>query len=170
MQKVCQVEIPIPNPMIHLEIIPFQSQYQPQFEALNLEWLEGHGLAEQLDRDMLTDPKKYILDPGGELYLARIGEEIVGSSALLKEHDGIYELAKMCVVPSHQGKGIAHALVNHCMQRAVILQARKVILFSSTKLGPALKLYEKFGFKYVAVEDSPFATADIKMEFEFVKE
>lgn len=156
--------------MTHPEIIPFQFQYRPQFEALNLEWLEGNGLAEQLDRDMLRDPKKYILDPGGELYLARIGVEIVGSSALLKEHDGIYEIAKMCVAPAHQGKGIAHALVDHCMQRAIILQARKVVLFSSKKLGPALKLYEKFGFKYIAVEDSPFATADIKMEFEFVNQ
>ncbi|WP_165824116.1 GNAT family N-acetyltransferase [Pseudochryseolinea flava] len=148
------------------EIITYEKQYRPQFESLNLEWLEGNGLAEQLDRDMLSEPEKYILDPGGELFLVRVNNEIVGSAALLKEHDGIYELAKMCVAPSHRGRGIAQALVEHCMQRAAELKARKVILFSSHKLAAALKLYEKFGFKYVAVEDSPFVTADIKMELD----
>jgi ribosomal protein S18 acetylase RimI-like enzyme len=152
------------------QIIPFEKRYQPQFETLNLEWLELHSLAEQLDRDMLTYPERFILEPGGELYLARIGDEIVGSAALLKEHDGIFELAKMCVAPSHRGMGIANILIKHCMQRAVALNARKVILFSNHKLSAALKLYEKFGFKYIAVEDSPFSTADIKMEYELRKE
>jgi hypothetical protein len=31
-------------------------------------------------------------------------------------------------------------------------------------LKTALALYEKYGFQHVAVEDSPFATADVKME------
>jgi putative acetyltransferase len=151
---------------MNFEIIPFEKRYQQAFETLNLEWLEQHALAEQLDRDMLKYPEHFILGPGGELYLARIGDEIVGSAALLKEHDGIFELAKMCVSPMYQGKGIANALLKHCMTRAAGLHANKVILFSSHKLGAALKLYEKFGFKYIEVKDSPFLTADIKMEYE----
>src|SRR5688572_3610845 len=100
-----------------IEIIPFEKKYQQRFESLNTAWLEEHALIEQIDRDILANPEEHVLAHGGEIFLARIGEEIVGTAAILKEHDGIFELAKMCVAPEHQGKGIARLLVDHCMQR-----------------------------------------------------
>ncbi len=41
---------------------------------------------------------------------------------------------------------------------------RKLNLFSNHQLKSALKLYEKYGFGYVEMKNSPFETADIKME------
>jgi len=42
-----------------------------------------------------------------------------------------------------------------------------VILFSSSKLGAALKLYESLGFKdKLAPSDQPYETADVYMELE----
>ena len=113
---------------------------------------------------MLNKPRETILKPGGAIFLAKTKDEIIGSAALISAHDGLYELAKMTVVPSWQGRGISKLLLEKCLERARLLGARKIVLFSHHKLEAALQLYTQYGFVHVAVTDSPFATADIKME------
>ena len=149
--------------MTSMTIIPYEDRYQPQFKALNLEWLDLHNLTEQRDLDVLNDPQKHILEQGGFIYLALEGEEVIGSAALMKEHSGVYELAKMAVGVTHRGKGLSKPLIETCIQKAKALKAEKIELFSSSKLQTALKLYERYGFKHIPLEDSPFETADVKM-------
>jgi putative acetyltransferase len=149
------------------KIIDYEDRYQPAFRALNLVWLDRYNLTEPRDLEVLNDPRKTILEHGGYICLASHGAEIVGSAALMKEHDGIYELAKMTVAEQHQQKGISKLLLEKCLDKAKALKARKVILFSNHQLQAALGLYEKYGFRHVPVEDSPFLTADIKMELVF---
>jgi GNAT superfamily N-acetyltransferase len=131
---------------------------------MNIEWLAQYNLLEPADMQILNDPKKYILEPGGSIYLARVGDQIVGTAAIVPEHDGIYELVKMAVAQDFQRQGISKLLLETCLNRARAIKAKKVILFSNHQLKAALGLYERFGFKYIPVEDSPFLTADIKME------
>lgn len=88
----------------------------------------------------------------------------MGSAALIKEHDDIYELAKMAVAPSHRKLGISKLLIERCLVTARELNASRLILFSNHQLKAALSLYEKYGFKHVPIEESPFVTADVKME------
>jgi GNAT superfamily N-acetyltransferase len=147
-----------------IEIIDYTDRYAADFKRLNLEWLDQFGLTESHDLAMLNDPRGIILDAGGAIYLARSGDAIVGSAALLREHDGVYELAKMGVAPAWQGKGISKLLIEKCLAKAKGLQATKIILFSNHQLQPALALYTRYGFMPVAVTDSPFTTADVKME------
>jgi putative acetyltransferase len=147
-----------------MELILYEDQYAADFRRLNLEWLEKYNLTEAADLEVLDDPRGTILNGGGVIYLARIGNEIVGSAALIKEHDNIYELAKMAVSPAWQGRGISRVLIEKCLEAAHEFKAKKIILFSNSQLQTALKLYEKYGFIHVPVEDSPFVTADVKME------
>jgi len=147
-----------------ISIIEYQDHHQPIFKALNAVWLEYYGLMESHDVEMLNDPQTFILKEGGVIYLAKQNDEIVGSAALINEQGGQYELAKMTVVPSHQKMGISKLLLERCLDKAKELQAKKIILFSNSQLKAALALYEKYGFQHVPVEDSPFVTADIKME------
>jgi putative acetyltransferase len=147
-----------------IEIISYDNQYQPVFKALNAEWLERYKLMEQHDLDMLDDPQGVIIKSGGVIFLARAGAEIIGSAALIHEHNGVYELAKMVVAEAHRSKGISKLLIDRCIQEAKKLGANKIILFSNHQLKTALSLYEKYGFRYIPVEGSPFLTADIKME------
>ena len=119
---------------------------------------------EEHDLAILNNPRELILKNGGVIYLAQHQNEIVGSAALIKEHDGMYELAKMTVAASHQKMGISKLLLERCIDKARELHATSITLFSNSQLKAALGLYEKFGFQHVPVEDSPFATADVKME------
>lgn len=147
-----------------IRIIEYEEKYSEDFRRLNLEWLERYNLAETHDLEILDDPKGMILDGGGVIYLAQAGDEIVGSSALIKTGDGIYELAKMAVTQQWQGKGISKLLIERCLDTARLWNAKKLSLYSSSLLQTALKLYEKYGFYHVSVENSPFVTADVRME------
>ncbi len=149
---------------MNIEIIEYEDHHQPIFKALNAEWLNQYNLMESHDLEILNDPRELILKNGGVIYLAKHEHEVVGSAALIKEHDGMYELAKMSVSASHQRMGISKLLLDKCLEKARALRARSVVLFSNSQLKAALELYKKYGFKHVAVEDSPFATADVKME------
>ncbi|MGZ5189588.1 MAG: GNAT family N-acetyltransferase [Flavisolibacter sp.] len=147
-----------------VEIIPYSDTHQPVFKSLNLEWLDAYNLTESHDLMVLDDPKGTILDRGGVIYLAKSKDEIVGSAALMKEHEGVYELAKMGVKKEYRGRGISKLLLEKCISKAKDLKAKKIILFSNHQLKTALGLYESYGFKHVEVKDSPFETADVKME------
>jgi putative acetyltransferase len=147
-----------------VEIIEYQEQYAGTFKKINLEWLDKYDLTEEADLLMLNKPEETILEPGGAIFLAKSKDEIIGSAALISTHDSIYELAKMTVVPSWRGRGVSKLLLEKCLERASFLKARKIVLFSHHKLVEALQLYSNYGFVHVAVTDSPFATADIKME------
>ncbi|HEY3405463.1 MAG TPA: GNAT family N-acetyltransferase [Ohtaekwangia sp.] len=146
------------------EIIEYENRYQPSFKALNVEWLEQYNLLESHDLEILNDPEKLILENGGAIYLVRAGDEIIGSAALMKEHEGVFELVKMAVAKSYQKMGISKILLEKCIVKARELRGERIVLFSNHQLKAALALYEKFGFISIPVENSPFATADIKME------
>ena len=152
---------------VSVELIEYNEKYHSDFKKINLEWLDKYALTESHDLMVLNDPKGTILDRGGYIWLAKAGDEIIGSAALMNEGHGIFELAKMSVTEAWRGKGISKMLIEACLQKAKQAGAKKLILFSNHQLQTALKLYEKYGFKHVEVKDAPFLTADVKMELEF---
>lgn len=147
-----------------MEIINYDDKYEAAFREMNLEWLNAYHLAESHDLMVLDNPRGTIIDRGGHIYLAVENGVLVGTAALMKEHDGVYELAKMTVAKNYRGKGISKLLMKHCLEQAKKLGAQKIFLFSNHQLTTALALYRQFGFKDIPVEDSPFETADVKME------
>jgi len=147
-----------------ISIIDYEDQYEHSFRELNLEWLKKYQLLETHDLIMLEQPRKIIIDRGGYIFLAKEGNEIVGSAALIKEHEGEYELAKMAVSTLHQGQGISKLLMEKCLDKAKEIRAKKIMLFSNSQLKTAINLYSKYGFQHVPLVNSPFVTADVRME------
>jgi putative acetyltransferase len=150
-----------------IEIIEYIDKYRQDFRRLNLEWLDKYNLTESHDLLILDDPQGIVLDNGGFIWLAKAGEEIVGSVGIMNEGEGIFELIKMGVNENWRGKGIGRMLIEVCLRKAQEIGVRRLILFSNHQLQTALKLYEKYGFKQVEVTGAPFLTADVKMELEF---
>ncbi|MEO5592481.1 MAG: GNAT family N-acetyltransferase [Chitinophagaceae bacterium] len=147
-----------------MEIIDFEDKYEEDFRNMNLEWLYKYNLAESHDLEVLNDPQGTIIKPGGCIFLARENDIIAGCAGLMKMNDGGYELVKMSVAHPFRGRGISKLLLTCCIDKAKKLSAKKLILFSNHQLETALHLYKQFGFTNIPVEDSPFETADVKME------
>src|SRR5689334_10242430 len=77
---------------MEFEIIEFEDLYQSAFREFNIEWLKKFNLLESHDLEVLDDPHQHILKPGGAIYLVRAEDRIVGSAAIMKAHEGIFEL------------------------------------------------------------------------------
>lgn len=148
-----------------MEIISFEPGYAKDFRDLNIEWLEKYFWVEPHDEEVLGNPVKYIIAPGGNIFFVREDDKIIGTVALMKIEDGIFELTKMAVVPAAQGKSIGQKLMAHTIEYAKGRGWKKLIIWSNRKLENAIHIYKKFGFVEIPiVGDNPYARGDIKME------
>lgn len=147
-----------------VKIEPYSKKYQQAFVKLNEEWIKKYFKIEQPDRDALENPKSYILDKGGFIFVATLDGEAVGVCALIKRDDlKCYELAKMAVSPKAQGKSIGYKLGRAVVEKAMTLKTDIVYLESNTILEPAIKLYEKLGFKKIEGHATPYERCNIQM-------
>jgi putative acetyltransferase len=101
-----------------IKIIEYSQVYQQEFKSLNLDWLDKYNLTESHDLMVLDDPQGTILDKGGFIWLATDDNKLIGSAALMKEHEGEYELAKMTVMAAYRGRGISKQLIETCLNKA----------------------------------------------------
>lgn len=147
-----------------ITVVTYQDKHIAAFRELNLYWLDKYNLTESHDLQVLDDPKATIIDRGGVIYLAVDGDMVVGSAAIMKDNHGHYELAKMAVNPNYHRKGIGRMLLSQCIATAKEWGVKKISLFSNHQLQAAIGMYRTFGFQDVPVTDSPFETADVKME------
>ena len=151
-----------------VQIVTFDDKYSDAFARLNLEWLEGYELIEDLDRKYLEHPRETILDKGGEIFFALIDGTVVGTGAAVVHDERTIELAKLAVDGNARGRGIGQRLTETVIDWARQRGADKVVLVSSTKLKTALRLYERLGFVYCPLPaDTGYETADIYMELVF---
>ncbi len=112
-----------------IEILPFQKEFAPAFKSLNIEWLDRFFYVESYDLEILSNPIKYVIDPGGEIFFALKGKRVVGTVALFKADDTTYELTKMAVLPTERGKNIGQKLMQHCLDFASSYRSHLDFLF-----------------------------------------
>jgi len=63
---------------MQLKIVSFKNKYASAFYELNIEWLEAFFYVEDYDREVLSNPEKYIIAPGGYLFFAIKNKELAG--------------------------------------------------------------------------------------------
>lgn len=147
-------------------ITTFKEEYSASFYDLNIEWLETFFYVEPYDKEVLSNPDKYIINKGGHIFFATLNNEIVGTVALMPMDDpNVYELTKMAISPKHRGYKIGQQLMQHCIEFAKENNFDKLVLYSNTKLENAIYIYRKFGFLEIPVEEGcPYERCNIKME------
>ena len=138
------------------------------FRALNEEWIAAHFTMEPEDERQLADPIAAYVDAGGDILLADEGGEVIGCVAIVPDGTGAWELSKMAVAPARRGAGTGRALIAAAIERARERGASSLFLGSSTKLAPAVHLYEAHGFQHVAPETlhMPYTRASVFMRLD----
>ncbi len=150
---------------MEIEIVEFSGRWASAFAALNYEWIEKYFSVENHDREILDHPQKFVIEPGGQIFMAVGDGQAAGTVAMIPAGSGVFELTKMAVAPAFQGRGIANLLMTSCIAFANSCGATTVFLESHTRLQPALALYRKFGFVEVPTDpNSEYVRADIRME------
>ena len=152
---------------MNLEILPFEPAFAEDFKQLNLAWLKKYFWVEPHDEEVLGNPEKYILEPGGNIFFVKEDDRIIGTVALMKIEAGIFELTKMAVIPEAQGKKIGQKLMEHTLNYAKEKGWKTLIIYSNRKLENAIYIYQKYGFLEIPIEENnPYARGDIKMKLE----
>ncbi|QED37510.1 GNAT family N-acetyltransferase [Antarcticibacterium arcticum] len=152
---------------MNIEIISFKPEYANDFKELNIAWLTKYFWVEPHDEEVLAKPQKYILDPGGNIFFIKDGDKIIGTVALMKIEENVFELTKMAVTPQYQGQQLGQKLLEHTIQFARDQGWKKLIIYSNRKLENAIFIYKKYGFEEIPIEpNNPYARGDIKMKLE----
>ena len=91
--------------------------------------------------------------PHSAYYVAETDDgKIVGGGGIFPTEglpDDTCELVKMYLLPEARGKGLGKSIIEKCLQTAKDFGFGRVYLESMPELKLALKVYERFGFKYL---------------------
>lgn len=149
-----------------IEIVRFKEEFASVFADLNYAWISEHFTVEEHDREILDNPFKVIVEPGGEVFFAVTDHgQVVGTAAMIKANDDLFELSKMAVAPEFQGKGLSNELMDACIEFAREQHASTIFLETNAKLAAALGLYNKYGFKHTPLDpNSEYSRANVRME------
>jgi N-acetylglutamate synthase-like GNAT family acetyltransferase len=152
------------DPASEVRLRLFQPDDADAFRRLNQQWIEKLFKLEAPDLAVLHHPDEHILAPGGAIIIAEAQGRVIGTCALLFEHAGVYEVAKMAVDELWRGSGIGRKILLFTIAEARRLGAHTLRLETSSKLPNAIHLYEAVGFRHVPAHHTPYARADVFME------
>ena len=143
----------------------YRDEFRGDFERLNRAWIERDFVLEPPDLETFRDPRRLIIDPGGEIFFVVDETGVQGTCAVVRHGPEAFELAKMAVSQGARGRGYGDLLMEAVIGFARRAGARRLVLVSNTRLAPALRLYRKHGFVEVPVEDGhAYQRADIQLE------
>jgi putative acetyltransferase len=159
------------KPVTHndaLTIRPYQPSDQPAFAALTHEWVTHHfGQLEPEDIAFSNDPDRYIIAPGGTIFMACLDGLVVGTVGIQKMDETTVELVRMSVTKGMQGHGIGKALLARAIEWSREQGFASVILETHSSLIPAITMYTRDGFTHytpLPQHRSALARADVWMQ------
>ena len=140
----------------------YQRRFNNDFFLLNKAWIEESWILEDSDKKDLLNPKK-IVDDGGQVFFAVDNNNTIGTVAMIKSSENIFELAKMTVKSDYRGRGIANMLMDQCIDFANQKDAKEIFLISNDSLKIARNLYDKYGFSEVVLDSPKYDRGNVKM-------
>lgn len=108
---------------------------------------------------LLADPSRKIIQEylnKGDIYLALIGDKIIGVYILVKISEDIVELKNIAVDEKYQHQGIGKQLVLDAISRAKTNKAKRIEVGTGNSSLSQLALYQKCGFKITGIDKGFF--------------
>ena len=151
--------------MGRVEIVTYSEGLAKDFERLNRAWIERYFNIEEADLKLFRNPRESIIETGGQIFFARIGDLTVGTCAAQKLSVTEWELAKLGVHEQYQRQGIGRLLCKSVIDFCWNQGASRIVIETNSALKPALSLYYDLGFTpFVPKIVSEFARADVFLE------
>lgn len=147
-----------------MKIIPYDKKYRQDFIDLNTKWIEEiFGVVEEHDRETFENIDS-LIDGGAMIYFSVSGDTVLACCMAAPAGGGDWEICKLASNPERDHKGCGSAVFLACCKWAEEHGAKRLFIVSSTKLKPALHIYEKYGFREVKLDDYGYARGDIALE------
>ncbi|MFW2568136.1 GNAT family N-acetyltransferase [Aliarcobacter butzleri] len=148
-----------------IKIVKLSPKYKEDFKKINLWWIGEYFEVEESDIKVLNEPEKYIIDMGGEIFLALYKDEVVGTCALIKSKNENFdfELAKLAVLSKVQGLKLGLLLSQAVITEAKNRGGKTIFLETNSVLTPAVSLYKKLGFEEIPNFKSKYKRVNLVM-------
>jgi DNA-binding MarR family transcriptional regulator len=130
-------------------ILNYRPAFKKHFKDLNYQWLQESFKVEKLDEEFLSDPYGKIIKEGGAVLFARLRGKIVGTCALIKHDNGLWEMAKLAVAEGARERYVGTKLISVIIEKATSLGASTLHLETSPSDPQAIVFFGKFGFKRI---------------------
>lgn len=160
------------NDLSVYSVVVFQraTHHGAAWKELNEAWILKFFALEPQDVEVLTHPEVKVLDAGGHIFLVVENEKpeaVLGCVGLKAMTDGGYEVIKMAVSESMQGRGLGRLLLQACVDKGRAVGAKRLYIETNSALGPALGLYRSMGFVDLPPQSTPYSRADSFLELRF---
>jgi|LGVF01.2.fsa_nt_gb GNAT superfamily N-acetyltransferase len=152
---------------MNIEIVNYEDKYFDDFKSIGYEWLNEYDLYEPEDGVILNNPHGYILNLGGIILMALIGNKVIGTVSLIKRDNNEYEIAKFGVLKDYRGLGAGRKLMEAIIKQTNDNNIENIILYTNSKLKEAQVLYNHLGFTQLDAEVL-YEEADIKMKLKII--
>ena len=135
--------------MENIDILEFSDALAPHFESINAQWINAMFILEDIDKQVLQQPRAHIIDKGGKIWFAKHPKlGIIGACALLNKGKGNFELTKMGVLETARGLKVGEILLRFVIKEAQRMGVNCLFLLTNAKCEAAIHLYEKNGFEH----------------------
>jgi DNA-binding MarR family transcriptional regulator/N-acetylglutamate synthase-like GNAT family acetyltransferase len=131
------------------EILPFNQIHLRTYRELNLDWLKQYVGVTPHDKRILKDPVKEVLEKGGQIYMIRIDQDIIGTFTITPLENMHCELSKFVVSKEYRRLGIGYKMMDVAIGKAREADYRSILLLTHTNLKEATQLYVKKGFSEI---------------------
>ncbi len=133
-------------------IRPFHLEDQSAVRALILAGLEEHWGV--LDLTKNPDLDDIAASYGDAIFLtAWIGDQLVGTGALVHEAEGVARIVRMSVTGSMRRRGVGKALLARLCKEAETAGYRQIVLETTSEWQDAIVFYTRFGFRVIGAWD-----------------
>ncbi|USI74977.1 bifunctional helix-turn-helix transcriptional regulator/GNAT family N-acetyltransferase [Sphingomonas morindae] len=151
-------------------VLPWSPDRAADFYRISAEWVEAMFRLEENDIQILTRPEELIIARGGDiLFVATPDLGVIGTCALMKIEDGVFELTKMGVSAAARGRKAGEFLLAATLERARAIGMTRLYLLTNRSCAAAIHLYEKHGFVHseeiMERYGSRYARCDVAMDY-----
>jgi ribosomal protein S18 acetylase RimI-like enzyme len=128
-------------------IRPFESHDQERAYSLILDGLADHfdAIDPTLNPD-LHDIETSYLQQGALFLIAELGQELVGTGALIAETECTGRIVRVSVTKSNRRMGIGRLITEKLIQSARLLVFSKIVVETNDDWYGAIRLYQNCGF------------------------
>jgi ribosomal protein S18 acetylase RimI-like enzyme/uridine kinase len=148
--------------MVTLEVLPpgdprAAAVLREQMADLSGSYYGRPATAEEIDEGLVEFPSDDLAPPTGLFVVASDGQAPVGCGGLRFGLDGIAEVTRVFVSPSHRRRGLGARVVGELERLAIARGIRELRLDTRHDLVEAQRLYRRLGFREVpAFNSGPF--------------
>jgi N-acetylglutamate synthase-like GNAT family acetyltransferase len=134
---------------LEVKIVKYTPELSKYFYSINAQWVNDMFYMEEYDEKILSNPQKYIINEGGQIWFA-IHKElgVIGTCAVKNFGENWYELTKMGVIDSARGLKAGEVLLKQVIKDTLTWDVDTLFLLTSSKCEAAIHLYEKNGFMH----------------------